>query len=115
MYNKWCTENSFESKLPKAVHARKDVVLAAARAKQPSLNSHLTAKALEERVIAIMVLSVSSERAFLAAGITILKHWNRLKGDIVKALEFLKALYVRDLIFHDLPTSVTEEKLDVFE
>jgi hypothetical protein len=62
-----------------------------------------------------MRLSVSSERAFSAAGITISKRQNRLKGDIVKALEFLKALYVRDLIFRDLPTSVTEEELEVFE
>ena len=35
--------------------------------------------------------------------------------NIVKALEFLKALYVCNLIFHDLPTSVTEEELEVFE
>jgi hypothetical protein len=27
----------------------------------------------------------------------------------------LKALYVRDLIFRDLPTSVTEEELEVFD
>ena len=62
-----------------------------------------------------MALSVSSERAFSAAGITILKHRNRLKGVIVKALEFLKALYVWDLIFHDLPTLITEEELEVFD
>ena len=46
---------------------------------------------------------------------TILKRWNRLKGDNVEASEFLKALYVQDLIFHDLFTSVTKEKLKVFE
>jgi hypothetical protein len=62
-----------------------------------------------------MASSVSSEHAFSAAGITILKCQNRLKGDIVEALEFLKALYIWDLIFHDLPTSVTEEELEVFE
>jgi hypothetical protein len=45
-----------------------------------------------------MASSVSSERAFSAAGITISKRRNRLKGNIVEALEFLKALYVRDFI-----------------
>jgi len=60
--------------------------------------------------------SVSSERAFSAAGITISKRRNRLKGDIVEALEFLKALYVRDLIFREPePSSVLEEELEVFE
>ena len=62
-----------------------------------------------------MASSVSSERAFSAAGITISKRRNRLKGDIVEALEFLKALYIRDLIFRDLPTLVTEEELEVFD
>jgi len=60
--------------------------------------------------------SVSSEQAFSAAGITISKCWNRLKGDIIEALEFLKALYVRDLIFQEPePSSVLEEELEVFE
>ena len=59
--------------------------------------------------------SVSSERAFSAAGITISKRRNRLKGDIVEALEFLKSLYVRDLIFRDLPTAVAEEELEVLD
>ena len=60
--------------------------------------------------------SVSSERAFSAAGITISKRRNRLKGDIVEAIEFLKALYVRDLIFRERePTSILEEELEVFE
>ncbi len=62
-----------------------------------------------------MASSVSSERAFSVAGITISKRRNRLKGDIVEALQFLKALYVRDLIFHDLPTSVTEDELEIFD
>jgi hypothetical protein len=46
-----------------------------------------------------MVSSVSSERAFSSAGITISKHRNRLKGDIVEALQFLKCLIHRDLLF----------------
>ena len=59
--------------------------------------------------------SVSNERAFSAAGITISKRRNRLKGDIVEALEFLKSLYVRDLIFRDLPTAAAEEELEVLD
>src|SRR5258705_71772 len=66
--------------------------------------------------LAIMGSSVSSERAFSAAGITISKRRNRLKGDIVEALEFLKALYVRDLIYREPePTSILEEELEVFD
>ncbi|KDQ50976.1 hypothetical protein JAAARDRAFT_104503, partial [Jaapia argillacea MUCL 33604] len=40
--------------------------------------------------LAIMATSVSSERAFSSAGITITKRRNRLKGDIVEALQALK-------------------------
>ncbi|KAF4579408.1 hypothetical protein EYR36_001218 [Pleurotus pulmonarius] len=43
--------------------------------------------------LAIMASSVSSERAFLSAGITITKHRNWLKGDVVEALQFLKCYY----------------------
>jgi hypothetical protein len=58
--------------------------------------------------------SVSSERAFSAAGMTITKRQNHLKGDIVKALEFLKCLFVKDLIFREpAPTSVLEDELEV--
>jgi hypothetical protein len=46
-----------------------------------------------------MASSVSSERAFSSAGITISKRRNRLKGDIVEALQFLKCLIRRDLFF----------------
>jgi hypothetical protein len=46
-----------------------------------------------------MVSSVSSERVFSSAGITINKHCNRLKGDIVEALQCLKCFIHRDLLF----------------
>jgi hypothetical protein len=49
--------------------------------------------------LAAMASSVSSERAFLSAGITISKRRSRLKGDIVEALQFLKCLIRQDLIF----------------
>lgn len=51
-----------------------------------------------------MASSVSSERAFSSAGITISKRCNRLKGDIVEALQFLKCLIRRDLVFRENPT-----------
>jgi len=38
----------------------------------------------------IMASSVLSEHAFSLAGITIIKHCNHLKGDIVEALQCLK-------------------------
>ena len=51
--------------------------------------------------LSIMASSVSSERAFSFAGITISKQCNRLKADIVKALQCLKCLIKRDLLFQD--------------
>jgi hypothetical protein len=46
-----------------------------------------------------MSSSVSSERAFSSAGITISKRRNRLKSDIVEALQVLKCMMKRNLIF----------------
>jgi hypothetical protein len=46
-----------------------------------------------------MASSISSERAFSAAGITISKRCNRLQGDIVEAIEVNKSLKHCDLIF----------------
>ncbi|RXW23821.1 hypothetical protein EST38_g1987 [Candolleomyces aberdarensis] len=51
----------------------------------------------------IMVSSVSSERAFSAAGITISKRRNRLKADIVEALQVLKYLLQKDLVYRTPP------------
>jgi len=60
-----------------------------------------------------MALSVSSERAFSAAGITISKRRNRLKGDIVEALECLKCMFHNNIIFRDVPISEeVEAELD---
>ena len=56
-----------------------------------------------------MASSVSSEWSFSAAGITISKRRNRLKEDIVKALQCLKCLYHEELIFHKVLTSTEEE------
>ena len=54
--------------------------------------------------LAIMASSVYSERAFSAAGITISKQHNCLKEDIVEALECLKALIHREIIFRYVST-----------
>ena len=52
--------------------------------------------------LAIMASSVSSERAFSAAGITISKRRNRLQGDIVEAIEVNKSLKHRNLLFREV-------------
>jgi len=63
--------------------------------------------------LTIMGSSVSSEHAFSSAGITISKRWNRLKGDIVEALQFLKCLFQKDLIFREhAPSSILEAEYD---
>jgi hypothetical protein len=60
--------------------------------------------------LAIMASSVSSERAFSSAGITISKRRNCLKGDIVEALQCLKCMIHKNLIFRFDPTiSIVDE------
>jgi len=46
--------------------------------------------------------SVSSERAFSSARITINKRRNRLKGKIVEVLQFLKCLFRKNLIVREV-------------
>lgn len=59
---------------------------------------------------AIMSSSVSSERAFSSAGITISKRRNRLKRDIVEPLQFLKCAIRTDLLYREpAPSSLSEE------
>ena len=66
--------------------------------------------------LAIMASSVSSERAFSSAGITISKHRNCLKGDIVEALQCLKCMYNTDLIFREVvPCLELEKEMEEFE
>ena len=54
---------------------------------------------LAKDYLAIMGSSVLSERAFLSARITITKRRNGLQADIVEALQFLKCLIQKDLIY----------------
>jgi len=61
-----------------------------------------------------MSSSVSSERAFSQGGITITKRRNRLKGDIVEALQGLKCAVRHDLLFREpAPSSTLEAELNV--
>jgi hypothetical protein len=63
--------------------------------------------------LAVMASSVSSERAFSSAGITISKHRSRLKGDIVEALQCLKCMLRHELIFREPePCTATETALE---
>jgi hypothetical protein len=60
-----------------------------------------------------MASSVSSERAFSHGGITISKRRNRLKGDIVEALQCIKCAIRHDLLFREAgPSSLDEDKTD---
>jgi hypothetical protein len=68
---------------------------------------------LSSDFLSIMATSVSSERAFSSAGITISKRRNRLKADIVEALQCLKCMFKRNLMFReaDDPTVSMERQL----
>ena len=59
-----------------------------------------------------MSSSVSSERAFSQGGLTITKSCNRLKGDIVEALQCIKCAIRHDLLFREpAPSSLVEADL----
>ena len=57
-----------------------------------------------------MASSVPSEAAFSSTGITIVKWHNRLKGDVIEALQVLKGAYREDL-FPTYPSMALEQKL----
>jgi hypothetical protein len=60
-----------------------------------------------------MSSSVSSERAFSQGGITISKRRNRLKGDIVEALQCVKCAMRHDLLFREpAPSSILEAEVN---
>ena len=64
----------------------------------------------------VMASSVSSERAFSSAGIMISKRRNRLKADIVEALQCLKCIYHNNLIFHDtMDTAHVKQEMEQLE
>jgi hypothetical protein len=60
-----------------------------------------------------MASSVYSESAFSSAGITLTKRRNRLKGDVVEALQVLKAEYRQEGdIFKEQPSMKMENCLE---
>ena len=60
-----------------------------------------------------MASSVSSERAFSQGGITITKRRNRLKSDLVEALQCVKCSIRHDLLFREpAPSSALETEID---
>jgi hypothetical protein len=60
--------------------------------------------------LSIMAASVSSERAFSQGRITISKWRNRLKGDIVEALQCIKSALRHELLFPEPgPSSLIED------
>jgi hypothetical protein len=69
---------------------------------------------LAEDYLAIMASSVSSERAFSSAGLTITKRRSRLKGDIVEALQVLKCKIKGSAIMRSAaePSLAREEDLE---
>ena len=58
--------------------------------------------------LSVMAMSISSEHTFSSASITISKHRNCLKPNIVKALQCLKCLIRCDLLFHEDPSVLSE-------
>ena len=58
-----------------------------------------------------MASSVSSERAFSSAGITITKWRNRLKGDIIEALQFIKCSISKNVLYQEEVIGLTEEEV----
>lgn len=71
-------------------------------------DTHPVWASLAADYLPIMAASTSSERAFSSAGITISKRRNRLKADVVEALQFLKKLYKRELVFRKWESVVEE-------
>ncbi|KAF5343868.1 hypothetical protein D9758_015885 [Tetrapyrgos nigripes] len=71
-------------------------------------STYPTWSSLARDYLAIMGSSVSSEQAFSGGGIVISKRRNHLKSDVVEALQFLKCVIKRDLIFREHASSKTE-------
>ena len=62
-----------------------------------------------------MVSWVLSKYAFSSAGITITKHWNCLKTDVIKALQGLKYAFKWNLIVYEPPPLLLLEAVILME
>ena len=60
--------------------------------------------------LSVMASSVSSERVFSSAGITICKQHNHLDADIIESLQCLKTFIQQDLMAHDVVSIAEEEQ-----
>ena len=60
-----------------------------------------------------MASSISSKCAFSLAEVTISKCHNRVKPDIVKALQFLKCLHHEELICWEEPSMILELQMEM--
>jgi hypothetical protein len=69
-----------------------------------------TWRSLARDYLAIMASSVSCESTFSATGITTSKRRDRVKGDIVEALQCLRSSVHQDLSFHDVINAAQEEE-----
>jgi hypothetical protein len=93
-------------------HSLRDCLLTAVSVKINAQRYPVWAS-LARDYLSIMAASVSSERAFSQGGITISKRRNRLKGDIVEALQCVKCSLRNELIFQEPgPSSLTEEETE---
>ncbi|KZT00108.1 hATC-domain-containing protein, partial [Laetiporus sulphureus 93-53] len=110
-------EKQWEHDFQKYIDLNEDVPDGMSTVQWWGLNAHCFPvwASLTKDYLAIMATSVSSERAFSSAGITITKHRNCLKGDIVEALQILKCAYKKNLLYRDLgPSSSSEEELNSY-
>ncbi|CAK5280783.1 unnamed protein product [Mycena citricolor] len=73
---------------------------------------HPAWRSLALTYLAILAASVSCERAFSSSGITVSDRRNRLKGDIVEALQFMKCSLRQELLFRKFPSASNEPLLD---
>ena len=70
-----------------------------------SSHYHPAWASLARDYLSIMSSSVSSEHTFLQGGLTITKHRNCLKGNVVEALQCVKCAIRHDLLFKELALS----------
>ena len=74
-----------------------------------SLHYHPAWASLARDYLSIMSSSVSSKCRFSQGGLTITKHRNRLKSDVVEALQCVKCAIWHDLLFKEpAPSSIVE-------
>lgn len=82
---------------------------------QSCIGRYPTWRSLARDRLSIPASSVSSERAFSSGGITVSKRRNRLKGDIVEALQVLKSLIRGNQMYRPAVIDDDEDLVDAEE